>query len=64
MAGRIGKGITGIVGLGQEAYHHKKEKKAAASAAQAQPAGDQRTDDEDIDVDDDECNWLADDVQQ
>ena len=62
MAGRIGKGIAGIVGLGQEAYHHNKEKKAAASAGQTQPSVEQRIDDDNID--DDEDNWLADDVQQ
>ncbi|KAF2165065.1 hypothetical protein M409DRAFT_55965 [Zasmidium cellare ATCC 36951] len=46
MAGRIARGISGIVGLGQEAYQHNKEKKAAAaetttaagsSSAQPQP---------------------------
>ncbi|KAK4505224.1 hypothetical protein PRZ48_003187 [Zasmidium cellare] len=37
MAGRIARGISGIVGLGQEAYQHNKEKKAAAAGSTSSP---------------------------
>lgn len=40
MAQKLAQGISGLVGLGQEAYHHNKEKKAAAAAtgsSSAQP---------------------------
>lgn len=31
--GRVARGVSGLVGLGQEAYHHNKEKKAQAAAS-------------------------------
>lgn len=38
MAQKLAKGISGLVGLGQEAYQHNKEKKAAATAAEPSSA--------------------------
>ena len=61
IAGKIGKGIAGIVGLGQEAYHYNKEKKAAA-AAEVDPS--KVEDSIDDNLQDDEDDWLADGVQQ
>lgn len=39
MAGRIARGVSGLVGLGQEAYQHNKEKKEKAAQAQASSSG-------------------------
>jgi hypothetical protein len=61
MAGKIGKNIAGLVGLGQEAYHHNKEKKAAAAAGDNELSSDPLSG---SDVEDDEDDWIADDAQQ
>ena len=60
MAGKIGKGIAGIVGLGQEAYHHNKAKKEAASGNETNLSGEPSSS---IDIED-EDDWIADDAQQ
>lgn len=75
---KIGKGITGLVGLGQEAYAHQQEKKASAAPG-AGPSVDsdlplQQGGNSDLpptyataidneDYEDDEDDWVADDAQ-
>lgn len=62
MAGRIGKGIASVVGLGQEAYQHHKEKKEAASNSELQVPSDDPP--AYSDIEDDEDDWVADEAQQ
>jgi len=67
---KIGKGIHGLVGLGQEAHAHRQEKKASA-ALKSDPNGDGDSDFppsyntavNDEDYEDDEDDWVADDAQ-
>jgi hypothetical protein len=61
MAGKIGKGIAGIVGLGQEAYHHNKAKKEAATGNDTDLSGDPPSG---IEIEEDEDDWIAGDAQQ
>ena len=63
MAGRIGKGVASLVGLAQEAHAHNKEKKEAAALASTQSDASLPTAN-DVEVDEDEDDWIADDAQQ
>ena len=65
---KIGKGIHGLVGLGQEAHAHRQEKKASAASKSGPgddsdfpPSYDTAVNDEDYE--DDEDDWVADDAQ-
>jgi len=65
---KIGKGIHGLVGLGQEAHAHRQEKKASAALvpdpnddSDFPPSYDAAINDEDYE--DDEDDWVADDAQ-
>lgn len=64
MAGKIIKGVSGLVGLGQEAYQHHQDQKAAEKAAAEQAAHEPLTDSKhEHDIDEDEDDWIADDAQ-
>lgn len=60
MTGRISKSISGLIGLGQEAIQHNKDKKEAAAPGAASDLPPAYSD---IESDEDEDDWLADDVQ-
>lgn len=60
MTGRISKSVSGLVGLGQEAYKHHKDKKAAAAEGASEADPNLAAEDE---YDEDEDDWIADDTQ-
>jgi hypothetical protein len=64
MAGKIIKGVSGLVGLGQEAYQHHQVQKAAEKAAADQAAREPLTESKpEHDIDEDEDDWIADEAQ-